>query len=100
MNESKKTECINLASYSYLGFAQSEGPCTEAAITAVDKRGLANCSPTSELGATKDYQRLEATVARFLGVEDAIAFGMGFATNSLNLPRLITKGCLVLSNEF
>ncbi len=42
---------------------------------------------------------LEATVAQFLGVEDAIALGMGFATNSLNLPCLLSKGCLVLSDE-
>jgi serine palmitoyltransferase len=38
-------------------------------------------------------------VAEFLGVEDAIAVGMGFATNSLNLPSLISKGCLVISDE-
>lgn len=37
--------------------------------------------------------------ARFLGVEDAIVFGMGFATNSLNIPTLISPGCLVVSDE-
>jgi serine palmitoyltransferase len=39
-------------------------------------------------------------VAEFLGVEDAITFSMGFATNSLNLPRIASKGCLVVSDEF
>jgi 7-keto-8-aminopelargonate synthetase-like enzyme len=39
--------------------------------------------------------QLEETVAEFIGAEDAIAFGMGFATNSLNLPQLINKDCLV-----
>ena len=38
-------------------------------------------------------------MARFVGAEDAITFGMGFATNALNLPSLISKGCLVLSDE-
>ena len=38
-------------------------------------------------------------MARFVGTEDAITFGMGFATNALNLPSLISKGCLVLSDE-
>jgi serine palmitoyltransferase len=42
---------------------------------------------------------LERTTAQFLGTEDAIVFGMGFATNSLNLPSLISPGCLVLSDE-
>ena len=45
------------------------------------------------------HDELEKLVARFLGVEDAIVFGMGFATNSLNLPAILSKGCLVLSDE-
>ena len=42
---------------------------------------------------------LEETTARFLGVEAAVVFGMGFATNALNLPILVSPGCLVLSDE-
>jgi len=42
---------------------------------------------------------LEELTARFLGVEDAIVFGMGFATNALNLPSLLSPGCLVVSDE-
>lgn len=42
---------------------------------------------------------MEELTARFLGVEAAITFGMGFATNSLNLPSLISPGCLVVSDE-
>lgn len=30
-------------------------------------------------------------MARFLGVEEAICFSMGFATNSMNLPCLADK---------
>ena len=30
-------------------------------------------------------------MARFIGKEDAIVFGMGFATNSTNLPVLVDK---------
>lgn len=45
------------------------------------------------------HEELERLTARFLGVEDAIVFGMGFATNALNLPSLLSKGCLVLSDE-
>jgi serine palmitoyltransferase len=41
---------------------------------------------------------LERTTARFVGTEDAIVFGMGFATNALNLPSLVSPGCLVLSD--
>lgn len=45
------------------------------------------------------HNELEQLTARFLGVEDAIVFGMGFATNALNLPALLSNDCLVLSDE-
>jgi len=37
------------------------------------------------------HKELEETVAQFIGVEAAITFGMGFATNSMNLPTLVGK---------
>ena len=40
-------------------------------------------------------QRLESMVAEFLGVEAAITFGMGFATNSMNIPTLISKARVI-----
>lgn len=30
-------------------------------------------------------------MANFLGVEAAMAYGMGFATNSMNIPALVSK---------
>lgn len=53
----------------------------------------------SALGTMAIHQELERYVARFVGAEDAITFGMGFATNALNLPSLVSKGCLVISDE-
>lgn len=38
-------------------------------------------------------------MAGFLGVEDAIVVGMGFATNTQNLPQLADSGTLVVSDE-
>ncbi|CAF5091236.1 unnamed protein product, partial [Rotaria magnacalcarata] len=45
------------------------------------------------------HVELEKLLADFLHVESSIAFGMGFATNSLNLPVLASKGDLILSDE-
>lgn len=45
-----KTECINLGSYNYLGFAESSGPCAEESISALKKYGIASCSSRLELG--------------------------------------------------
>ncbi|XP_046663561.1 serine palmitoyltransferase 2 [Homalodisca vitripennis] len=94
-----KTKCLNLASYNYLGFAEATGPCAESAKLAVKKYGVALCSPRHELGTNEQHVELEKLTARFLGVEDAIVFGMGFATNSLNIPTLLSPGCFVLSDE-
>lgn len=57
------------------------------------------CSTRSELGSTPLHAELEALTARYLGVDDAITFGMGFGTNALNIPALLSPGCLVVSDE-
>lgn len=92
-------KCINLGSYNYLGYAENEGPCTDAAVEAIGKNGISHNSPRSELGSLECHKELERTVAEFVGAEDAITLGMGFATNSLNIPSLVSKGCLILSDE-
>ena len=52
-----------------------------------------------QMGTLSIHRRLERTVAEFLGTEDAIVVGMCFAANTLNLPQIVSKGCLVLSDE-
>ncbi|XP_012266326.2 serine palmitoyltransferase 2 [Athalia rosae] len=94
-----ETKCINLGSYNYLGFAEATGSCADQSIETLKKYGSGVCSPRVELGTLPIHNELEKLTAKFLGVEDAIVFGMGFATNSLNIPSLISKGCLVLSDE-
>ncbi|KAM7352795.1 serine palmitoyltransferase long chain base subunit [Cochliomyia hominivorax] len=94
-----ETRCLNLGSYNYLGFADNTGPCADNAEKTTREMGLALCSPRVELGNTQLHEDLEKLTARYLGVEDAIVFGMGFATNALNLPSLLSPGCLVLSDE-
>lgn len=47
-----ESKCTNLASYNYLGFAESSGPCAESAKAAINKFGVALCSSRQELGWT------------------------------------------------
>ncbi|XP_068730448.1 serine palmitoyltransferase 2-like [Montipora capricornis] len=94
-----KTKALNLASYNYLGFAENSGPCAKAAEQAVRKYGLAACSPSNEYGTLNIHEELEALVARFVGKPAAMVFGMGFATNACNIPSLVSKGCLIISDE-
>lgn len=43
------------------------------------------------IGNHKLQRRLEQLTAEFLGTEDAICFPMGYATNSMNIPCLVSK---------
>ncbi|KAK5643213.1 hypothetical protein RI129_007058 [Pyrocoelia pectoralis] len=92
-------KCINLGSYNYLGFAEKSGPCAELAIKTAHTYGLSTGATRQQYGTCEVHRELEKLTAEFLGVEDAITFGMGFATNSLNIPALLSPECLVISDE-
>ena len=95
----KTVRALNLGSYNYLGFAENSGPCTDDSEQAIRAYGLAACSSRHEYGTLSIHVELESLVARFIGKEAALVFGMGFATNSTNLPTLVDEKCLILSDE-
>ncbi|KAB0793004.1 hypothetical protein PPYR_12624 [Photinus pyralis] len=95
----RRVKCINMASYNYLGFAENCGGGSDFAIKTIYENGLSTGSTRLSYGTLDIHSELEKLTAEFLGVEDALSCGMGFATNSLNLPVLLSGGCLVLSDE-
>ncbi|KAJ3130620.1 serine palmitoyltransferase component [Irineochytrium annulatum] len=92
-------EVLNLSSYNYLGFAQSEGPCADAVEDTVLGLGVSTNSSRMECGTSALHLEAEDLVARFMGKEAAIIVSMGFATNSTTIPALVGKGCLLISDE-
>ena len=82
---------INMGSYNYLGFSANDGPCADAVERVIKHSGLGVCGTRAELAQSKLQRELEATVARFVGSEDAIVFRVAFATYSLNIPSLVNK---------
>ncbi len=50
-------------------------------------------------GTAPIHLKLEKALAEFIGVDAALTFGMGFATNSLNIPALINSDSLVFSDQ-
>ncbi len=74
-----------------MGFAENSGPCSEQAISSIERYGVTTSSTRHELGSQKYMKELESLMAEYLNVEDCIAFGMGFATNALNIPTLVRK---------
>uniref|UniRef100_A0A8K9Y2Y1 Serine palmitoyltransferase, long chain base subunit 2b n=1 Tax=Oncorhynchus mykiss TaxID=8022 RepID=A0A8K9Y2Y1_ONCMY len=84
-------DVINMGSYNYLGFAENTGRCADAATESTHHYGVGVGSTRYEMGNLDIHEELEQLVARFLGVESSMAFGMGFATNSMNIPALAGK---------
>lgn len=90
---------LNLASYNYLGFAQSEGPCADKVEAAMQQNGIITASTRAEAGKSVLLKETEDMVARFVGAEAALIVSMGYATNALNIPALAGKGSLIVSDE-
>ncbi|KAF9516140.1 hypothetical protein BS47DRAFT_1341236 [Hydnum rufescens UP504] len=91
---------LNVSSYNYLGFAQTQGGCADAVETSIGRYGLSSMGGRMEGGTTDLHVQAEALVSRFVGHEDSIIGSMGFATNSTTIPALVGKGSLVISDEY
>lgn len=93
------TETLNMSSYNYLGFAQAEGECADAAETSIRKLGVSFCSPRSDAGNSDLHCEVERQVADFVGKEAATTYSMGFVTNATIFTALVGKGCLLISDQ-
>ena len=93
------TETLNMSSYNYLGFAQSEGECADAAEQNIKKYGISFCSPRGDIGTSELHLQVEQQIAEFVGKEAAAIHSMGFVTNATIFPALVGKGCLMISDQ-
>jgi serine palmitoyltransferase len=73
-------------------------PLTATHPQALAQYGVSTASPQYALGITALHVELEKLVARFVGKEDAMVYGMGFGTNSTGIPSLVGKGGLIISD--
>ncbi|KAF2398758.1 PLP-dependent transferase [Trichodelitschia bisporula] len=93
------TETLNMSSYNYLGFAQSDGPCADAVETTVKKYGISMASSRGEAGTSDLHVEVENLIAEFMGKPAAMVFSMGYVTNAGAFPAIVGKGCLIISDE-
>jgi len=93
------TQALNISSYNYLGFNQSKGGCADAVEEVIKQYGVSSLGNREDSGTLDLHVHAERLISRFLGVEDALLISQGFATNSATLPVLVSKGCLVISDE-
>ncbi|XP_047627629.1 serine palmitoyltransferase 3 [Phacochoerus africanus] len=92
-------DVINMGSYNFLGLAAKYDESMRTVKDVLETYGTGVGSTRQEMGTLDKHKELEDLVAKFLNVEAAMVFGMGFATNSMNIPALVGKGCLILSDE-
>ena len=93
------TETLNMSSYNYLGFAQSDGPCADAAEKVTREYGTTLASTRGDAGTSDLHVELEDLIARFVGKPAAYVSSMGFGTNASVFSALVGKGCLIISDE-
>jgi serine palmitoyltransferase len=93
------TETLNMSSYNYLGFAQSQGPCADAVEETTRKYGMSSSSGRMDAGTLDLTVDVEKLIANFMGKPAAMIFSMGYATNAAAFSAFVGKGCLVISDE-
>jgi serine palmitoyltransferase len=91
--------CINLASYNYLGFSQNCGPVNESVIHLTRQTCISQCAPGLGSGRLHVHRELEKTIASFLGKEDALVWGMGWGVNATGIASLAGRGTLIISDS-
>jgi serine palmitoyltransferase len=96
---SEATECINLGSYNYLGFADDwKSSCRDEVMKELPNFPISMCSSRMDLGNNRLHEELEELVARFLNKEAAVVYGMGYDTNTATIPALMGPESLIVSD--
>ncbi len=80
--------CVNFAGYNYLGLAQ-HSRVLAAAHAALDAYGASASASRIAGGNMQPHLDLEAAIARWLGVEEAIVFPAGHFTNLVGISSLV-----------
>lgn len=93
------TKMSNFSSYDYLGLAGS-AEVTAAAKEAIDRYGASTSASRAASGERPVHRQLEAAIARHIGVQDALVFVGGHATNVTVLGHIAGPGDLIVHDAF
>ena len=91
-------ECLCFCSNNYLGLA-NHPEVVEAGIQGLRDFGAGTSSVRFICGTFSPHERLEATIAEFLGVEASYTFVSCWNANEAIFPTLCEKGDIVISDE-
>jgi 8-amino-7-oxononanoate synthase len=88
---------VNFSSYDYLGF-NGDPRINDAAKSAIDRFGTTVAAARLGAGERQFHRDLEKALADLHGVEDAIAFVSGHATNVTTIGRLFGPDDLIVAD--
>jgi 8-amino-7-oxononanoate synthase len=91
--------CINFANYNYLGLS-GHPEVSEAAKSAIDHYGTSVSASRPVSGEKQVHRDLERALAEVYGVDDAVVFVSGHATNVSTIGYLFGAKDLILHDEF
>ncbi|MEQ8296823.1 MAG: glycine C-acetyltransferase [Nitratireductor sp.] len=88
---------LNFCANNYLGLADSEELC-EAAKTTLDRYGYGMASVRFICGTQEEHKQLEARIAGFLGMEDAILYSSCFDANTGLFETVLSEEDAIISD--
>ena len=91
-------EVINFCANNYLGLADN-AELVMAAKKSLDERGFGMSSVRFICGTTDLHKKLEQTIAKFLGMEDAILYSSCFDANGGLFETLLGEKDAIISDE-
>ena len=94
----RSTDLVSFACNDYLGLAHHP-KVIEANCAATRTYGVGAGASRLISGNNPLYARLEATLARIKGTEDAVVFGSGYLTNVGVIPAVAAQDDLILMDE-
>lgn len=89
---------LNFCANNYLGLADNK-ELIQAAKASLDERGFGMSSVRFICGTTDLHKKLEATIAGFLGTDDAILYSSCFDANGGLFETLLTEEDAIISDE-
>jgi glycine C-acetyltransferase len=89
---------LNFCTNNYLGLA-NHPRLKEAAQKAIEAWGVGPAAVRSIAGTLELHRRLEARLAAFKGVEDALYVQSGFCANQAAIPPMVGKGDVVFTDR-
>ncbi len=91
--------CLNFAWCDYLSLSQHP-ELVAASKAAIDRYGTCVSASRMVAGDTPLHRQLEQELAEFVGVDAALVFVSGHAANVSTIGTLMTKGDLIVHDEF